>query len=506
MFQTCRIDGFRFALLGSVVTAASVAVQAAAQPVDLRFDLPAGTTYAVKSSESMQMQVQMKDQWGNAQQMNQNFESPTNYRVEVQQGSAGVGDPRPARVRFTFDPGLTMTMGDGQNAPQRQPLPYAGKAFDAVRQNGQVMINPVGGGQGQGGFGGGQGQGQGQFGGGEFGGGQQPGGFGGGQGQGQGQWGGGGGDFNGNAAGGMDPQTQQTLQNLASFNGATLLPGRPVAVGDIWNPDTSEIMKAAQMAPGGSLKMTARLVGMGQAAGRPAAVLDLEMVWDGTSQGLIMKGPQRGKASIDLATGLLLDFELRGQLQVTAAPEMGVQMSGTATVVSTRTVRNVQTPTAAPPLPPQGNVFGDGAFGGGEVADVREEDSAGGAEVVSIREEDLGGGGGAINVGTPTFAGTYIGDKLSITLIEGDPRTIEIRRGDTVTKGFLTGNREINQSVGADGVETTVTFQGYFEFNGHAFQYSAVQPAPGVMKFTTGKTTHDLRLKAADPAAPNPFE
>ena len=65
------------ALAGIAATAASVS----AQPVNLRLDLPAGTTYAVKSSETMQMQAQVKDQWGNGQQMNQSFESPTNYQV-----------------------------------------------------------------------------------------------------------------------------------------------------------------------------------------------------------------------------------------------------------------------------------------------------------------------------------------------------------------------------------------------------------------------------------------
>jgi len=65
---------------------------------------------------------------------------------------------------------------------------------------------------------------------------------------------------------------------------------------------------------------------------------------------------------------------------------------------------------------------------------------------------------------------------------------------------------EISQSVGADGVDTVIKFQGFFAFNGNEFTFSAVQPEAGVMEFTTGKTTHELKLKAAVPSAPNPFE
>ena len=479
------------ALAGIVATAASVS----AQPVNLRLDLPAGTTYAVKSSETMQMQAQVKDQWGNGQQMNQSFESPTNYQVQVLQGAAG-GHLAPVRVRFTFDPGQATTMSDGQNPPQKQPLPYAGKAFETLRQNGQVTVTPAGAGAGGGGgsFGGGQ------FGGGEFGGGQPQGGggqfgngeFGGGQPQGGGGFGGG----QPQGGGGLGPETQQTLQNLASFSSATLLPNRPVSVGDTWNPDTTEIMKGAGMAPGGSLTMTARLTGLGEAAGRPAALLALELNWNGTVQGLVMKGPQRGTARIDLETGLLMNFDLRGELQVSASPEMGVNLSGTANLVSTQTVSNLQTPAGA-------------AAGHQEIInDIRSDHTdtpVNAPEVVNVQEDDLGGGGQTINVTTPPFAGTFVGEKLSVTLVEGERRSIEIRRGQTVTKGYLTGNRDINQSVGPDGVETVVTFQGFFEFNGHKFDFNALQPAPGVMKFTTGKTTHDLTLEAA-PAAANPFE
>ncbi len=482
------------ALAGIAATAASVS----AQPVNLRLDLPAGTTYAVKSSETMQMQAQVKDQWGNGQQMNQSFESPTNYQVQVLQGAAG-GHPAPVRVRFTFDPGQAMTMSDGQNPPQKQPLPYAGKAFETLRQNGQVTVTPAGAGAGGGGgsFGGGQ------FGGGEFGGGQPQGGggFGGGQ-FGNGEFGGGqpqgGGGFGGGqpqGGGGLGPETQQTLQNLASFSGATLLPNRPVSVGDTWNPDTTEIMKGAGMAPGGSLTMTARLTGLGEAAGRPAALLALELNWNGTVQGLVMKGPQRGTARIDLETGLLMNFDIRGELQVSASPEMGVNLSGTANLVSTQTVSNLQTPAGA-------------AAGHQEIIDeIREGDvdAPAGNPFDSPAAVDAPDNGPATTVTTPPFAGTFVGEKLSVTLVEGERRSIEIRRGQTVTKGFLTGNRDINQSVGPDGVETVVTFQGFFEFNGHKFDFNALQPAPGVMKFTTGQTTHDLTLEAA-PAAANPFE
>lgn len=402
-----------------------LARSATAQPVVLEFYLPTGTTFDVQSSESMQLQAQVSDGFGNQQQMSQAFESPTNYKVEVMQAAPG-GIGAPIKTRFSFEPGLAMTINDGQNGQQEQPVPYAGKVFTVSREEdgrgaAQVSIDP---------------------------------------------------------AQGLAPETQQVLEAISVFDESTLLPGRPVQVGEQWNPDTTKIREAAGLAPGGTLTMTATLTGMDNVSGRVAALLDIEVNWNATVQGLVMKGPQRGKAAIDLETGLLLMMELGGQLQVSAAPETGMQMSGSSTLVSKRFVKNLTVPQGMPGPEPA-------------VEDIPTE----------ITED-------GIVMTTPDFAGTYSNNELSVMLIEGEPRKIEIRRGETVSLGTVTGGREINQNANADGtVSTQVKFGGTFEHGEAEYPFSVEQYGDGTMKFKTGKTTHELREEvAAAPVEPNPFE
>lgn len=256
-------------------------------------------------------------------------------------------------------------------------------------------------------------------------------------------------------------------------------------------------MQGSGMAPGGSLVMTARLAGMEHVVGRPAAIVDLELAWDATMQGMSMKGPQRGRAAIDLATGLLLEFDLQGQLQVANDPNMnlGGTMSGTSRLASTRRVSNVVTPLAvAQAAAPAAEAWSE---------QPAEETSAGAGPGPVAGSEQAGV---TLNLSAPPFEGTYVGDELTVTLIEGERRGVEIVRGDITTRGVLAGNREINQSIGSGGkAETTIEFQGEFTFNDATFGFSAVQPDATTMLFTTGKTTHTLQRKA-EPGAPNPFE
>ncbi len=416
--------------------ALTLVVGATAQPVELRYHLPEGMSYAVKSKESSQMQMQMQDNFGNRQSMTQSFESPTNYRVEVLEAE-GSGDAGPGKVRYTFDPGLTMTMSNSMSGQQQQPLPFAGQAFEVTRRNGQIAVSTA----------------------------QGP-------------------------AENLPPETRGMLENLATFNESTLLPDRPVSVGDSWQPEMASVKRTSGMAPGDTLVMTARLAGMEQVAGRPAAILDLELARDGSMQGMVMKGSQKGRAAVDLGTGLLLEFDLSGQLQVANDPNagMGGSMTGTSSPTSTRRVSGLVVPAAGPASPER-------AFE--TVVEERDPDGGGGA---------FGGGGRVMNLAAPPFEGTFVGDELSVTLIEGDRRAVEIVRGELTTRGVLTGQREIDQSPGPDGgTVTTIRFRGEFTFNGDDYPFSAEQPDETTMRFKTGKTTHTLQRETEE-KAPNPFE
>ena len=408
----------------TLVASAGLARSAGAQEVGLEFYLPTGTSFDVQSTESMNLQAQMQGGFGNQQQMSQSFESPTNYKVEVLEGApGGMGPAAPVKTRFSFAPGLAVTMTDGQNGRQQQPQTFAGKTYTVTRGGamggGQASIEP---------------------------------------------------------AQGLDQPTQQMLQTLSTFDESTLLPGRPVQVGEQWNPDTTTIREAAGMAPGGTLAMTLTLTGMDRVGGRVAALLDMELNWNGAVQGLVMQGPQRGKAAIDLETGLLLMMDISGQLKVSAAPETGMQMSGNATLVSRRMVQNLVVPQGGPaPVVGPGPVVEDGIVEDG------------------------------VQMTTPQFTGTYSNDKLSVTLMEGEPRKVEIRRGATVSVGTVEGGREINMNANEDGtMSTQVKFGGSFVYGDQKYPFSVEQYGDGSMKFTTGKTTHELREEVA--AAPNPFE
>ena len=443
----------------------------AGQRVELRFNLPVGLRAEFDESQELIIAGNASDGFGNQQPIRQSFRGQVRYEMQVLESPDGV----PSRVQLRFDPGLTFDMEDGQNPPQREPLAFAGNQYTLTRQDA------------------GQNRGGGQFGnpGGGFP--QQPGGYGAAD----------GGMMNSplvriEPAGGLDEQAQSYLQELMAFGWRDLLPGRTVAVGETWNPDGSHYVSGLGLDPGSSVQITAQLAGLGQAQGRSTADLNLRMQINGGFDGLPIQGLQQGRATVDVATGMVTAVQLAGTFPLQVQGPQGSLQGQTSWQINRR-VTNLQ----------GGQAAAAGRARQTHESTVREiqEDAP-----LSDEIEEVGGSGPSVNgQSAPPFAGTFRNDQLELTLIEGDPRRVEIRRGDLVTQGRLTGNRNVNMTVGEGGaMEIDVTFQGYFEHNGNEYDFSAQQPNAQTIHFTTGKTTHELR-RVAEPAAeapadPNPFE
>ena len=433
----------------------------AGQSVELRFNLPAGLQAQLEESQELVIAGTASDGFGNQQPIRQTFRGLVRYQLQVLETSGGV----PARVQLEFAPGLTFDMDDGQNPPQREPLGFAGNRYTLTRQ----------------------GQGQGQFG--NAGGGfpQQP----------------NGGMMNQpmvqiEPAGGLDEQAQSYLQELMAFGWRDLLPGRSVVVGESWEPDGSHYVSGMGLDPGSSVQITAQLAGLGQNQGRPTADLNLRMLINGSFDGLPIQGTQQGRATVDVQTGMVTSVQLAGTFPLQVQGPQGSLQGQTSWQIDRR-VTNLQ----------GGNNPGGVARQAHEVMieDIRDEPD------ISEGPGPAGGSGPSVNgQSPPPFAGTFRNDQLELTLIDESPRRIEIRRGDLVTNGRLTGNRNVNMTVGEGGaMEINITFQGFFEHNGNEYDFTAEQPNAQTIFFTTGKTTHELRKVGPPPAAqeteaPNPFE
>jgi hypothetical protein len=471
------------ALAGLCLTASAVAQQ----QVELIYRVPAGTSAQVSEQQSIAIQGTASDQWGNRQPIQQSFGGAVQFQMQVLQSNNGV----PQHLRISFAPNLFYTYGDGTGQPQQEPMVFAGKSFEVRKQNGGTDVQP-----------------------------RQ----------------------------GLDQESYQFISDLAEFSWRDGLPGRAVAVGETWTNNATTYAKASGMDPGATVQVQGRLTGVGQQNGRPTAELQLQLQINGAMEGVPLRGTQQGRAVVDQATGLPLLVELTGQLPMQVqSPEGSLQ--GTATWQIKRQVSQIQQQdpsTFGPPVAPQrggggfgpnpgggfgpnpgggGGGFGPASGGGGGMEDVEiageEADDWGpatdrqdpGPSAPARNAPPTQAAGPSINgQSPPPFAGTFANDTLSVTLIErideNTPRTIQIQRGDVTTIGRLTGNRDITMSVGDDGnTQINVTFQGFFEFQGNRYEFSAAQPNASQLKFTTGSTTHDLSLQPPpQESAPNPFE
>lgn len=477
--------------------------QGGGQVVELRYQVPPELTAQVQESQTLTLSGQASDGWGNNQPLQQTFSGTVAYRLQVMQTDNGL----PTQAKVDFAPGLMFNISDGQNPPQQQPLPFAGKTFTLTRTAGGGGMGPNGNAPGS-----------------SFPGQQPPpnnGGF--------GQPAAPTSPIRVEPANTMDAESESFLHELMEFGWRDIVPGRAVRVGETWNPSGENYTRGLGLDPGGSVQITAQLASVGNANGRPTAEINLRLQINGAFDGLPMQGIQQGRATVDVATGIVVNAQLAGEWPLQVQGPQG-SINGKTSWQINRQVTNLQ----------GGGSAGNANNGVGQEKNFQERRGAmesthetmindirgeGARETddsaeESVRETDLRGNsqqntgsqGSGMSVNgqsAPGFDGTFVNDTLQLTLIEGQPRRIEIRRGDLLTQGRLTGNRNVSMSAGENGMTFEITFQGFFTHDGKEYPFSAEQLTADQIKFTTGKTTYDLtRLptEAAVEESANPFD
>lgn len=211
----------------------------------------------------------------------------------------------------------------------------------------------------------------------------------------------------------------------------TLLPSKPVSVGDSWDIDPSEL-KA--MMPGGQMdaKAKGKLISVETTGGRQVATVEFTIGMNGAMQGLNMTSDFQGKGTVDVLSGQPIDIEIGGPIKASGRQQT-----------------------------PQGAV--DIAMTGKMTMNIK-----------SKREASGGGGGGEVVkpvpggnplAGAPDFAGTYSNEDMTVKLVSGIAGwTGTIKRGDKefpISNATTSGSKITGKfSVGADAFDFDATLDG----------------------------------------------
>ena len=132
----------------------------------------------------------------------------------------------------------------------------------------------------------------------------------------------------------VDDAVRKAVGDLVDYDPATL-PGKPIEVGDSWKP---EVPMAAGEGQKGDMTLT--LVRLSDRAGRRVAELRADAEVSGDVQGMKMSGTRTGPIVVDLATGLVVDSKLDGDMTLSGTQEqegMKITFDGTGTGTSAAT-------------------------------------------------------------------------------------------------------------------------------------------------------------------------
>ena len=219
----------------------------------------------------------------------------------------------------------------------------------------------------------------------------------------------------------------------------TLLPAKPVAVGDSWDIDPSELK--SMMPPGGDLdaKAKGKLLGVETVGGRQVASVEFTIAMSGGMQGMTLKSELQGKGTVDVVSGQPIDLEIAGPLKASGRQQspngaIDIAMEGkmSMSIKSKRDASGNPGAAVVAPLPAIG------------VAPV-------------IPGNPLGQG--------PDFAGTFSNEKLTIKLVSGIAGwSGTIKTGDKeypISTATITGAKISGKfTVGADAFDFDGTLDG----------------------------------------------
>ncbi len=215
----------------------------------------------------------------------------------------------------------------------------------------------------------------------------------------------------------------------------TLLPTKPVTVGDSWDIDPSELK--SMMPPGAQMdaKAKGKLISVETTGGRQVATVEFTISMNGAMQGMTMNSDLQGKGTMDVASGQPVDMEISGPLKASGRQ---------------------QTPNGAVDI----------AMNGKMTMNIKSKREGGGGEVVKpvVPVVPVVGGGNPL-AGAPDFAGTYSNEDMTVKLVSGIAGwTGTIKRGDKefpISKATTSGSKITGKfTVGADAFDFDATLDG----------------------------------------------
>lgn len=214
----------------------------------------------------------------------------------------------------------------------------------------------------------------------------------------------------------------------------TLLPSKPVNVGDSWDIDPSELK--SMMPPGGQMdaKAKGKLLSVENTGGRQVATVEFSISMSGAVQGMTMKSDLGGKGTIDVVSGQPIDVEISGPIkgsgrQQTPNGAFDVAMDGKMTM-------NLKASRG-----------GGGAGAGGNP----------GVTIPAVGGNPLGA--------APDFAGTFTNADMTVKLVSGVAGwTGTIKKGNNefpISKATTNGSKISGKfTVGADAFDFDASLDG----------------------------------------------
>jgi hypothetical protein len=255
----------------------------------------------------------------------------------------------------------------------------------------------------------------------------------------------------------------QMLQYLNSFiyPESTLYTLKPVAVGEEWAGDPQTVAKSFQLQGQDKGGVTCKLLSVNQVGGRQVAQIKYSAAClrkiPLQNQAADCKLVLQGTSDVDMQSGLVLTYNLKGTVDVSGTTQQNGQMVQTDNN-SDVTITLAATPSGAAPVA--------GGAANATAANPAPTPAASAAD----------------------FAGNYTGDKINIELINS---------AGQITGTITMGQQKFPLTASLDGQ----TLKGTFESGGNKFEFTATLQG-NMLKFNTGGNSYTLQKPAVAPINP----
>lgn len=274
----------------------------------------------------------------------------------------------------------------------------------------------------------------------------------------------------------LAPDALAELGQLFEQNNS-MLPGKPIGVGDEWEPDVAEIRQQFQLGPDDKATVKCKFLAIGNVEGRKTADISVTGQLAKNNQGVVSSITLGGVTQVDIETGQILNSDVVGKL-THQGRQQGADPFGQPMII---------------------DVGGGGQMKVTQVSRLL----AGGAEVAvgpgpgpgpgpEIGRDPVGPPPGPMGAFAP-YVGEFKGDGLTLTFNEFSGATLK----GTLAKG--------NSKFPATAKLGEGKITGTFDAGGHAFNFTATVDGD-TMSFDSEGNKYTLkRPAAAPPPQPNPL-